>query len=66
MTALTDAEIERRMTEAAEAADQGQYRTAAHLYDQLGKDIQTEHGRFDSRALDAFEALARTIRKGAE
>ncbi|MFJ5680279.1 hypothetical protein [Streptomyces sp. NPDC093097] len=63
---LTEAEIERRMADAARAEEQGSYRKAAHLYDQLGKDIQGRHGRFDSRALDAFEGMARAIRKGAE
>ncbi|MFJ6752409.1 hypothetical protein ACIQNI_30120 [Streptomyces sp. NPDC091266] len=63
---LTDAEVKRRMTNAAQAEEQGRFREAARLYDQLGKDIQTYHGRFDARALDAFEGVARAIRKGAE
>lgn len=66
MTTLTQAEIDRRMTEAAQAAQDGDHRTAARLYDQLGHDIQTEHGRFDARALDAFEGVARVIREGAQ
>lgn len=63
---LTQAEIDRRMTEAAQAEAQREYRTAAHLYDQLGRDIQLACGRFDSRALDAFEGVARAISKGAQ
>lgn len=58
--------IDRRMAEAAQAEEQGQYREAARLYSQLGTDIQATHGLFDSRALDAFEGMARAIRKGAE
>lgn len=58
---LTTAEIQRRMDQAAQAYDQGDRRTAARLYDELGKDIQAQHGRFDSRALDAFEHMARVI-----
>ncbi|MDI3390491.1 hypothetical protein QIS99_30495 [Streptomyces sp. B-S-A8] len=63
---LTAAEVERRMADAVQAEEQGRYREATNLYDQLGKDIQARHGRFDSRALDAFEGVARAIRKGAE
>lgn len=59
-------EIASRMADAAQAEKQGQYREAASLYNQLGTDIQTHHGRFDSRALEAFEGVARAIRKGAE
>lgn len=58
--------IDRRMADAAEAEEQGQYREAARLYSQLGTDIQATQGRFDSRALDAFEGMARAIHKGAE
>ena len=57
-------DIETRMAAATRTEEQGQYRKAAHLYSQLGKDIQAQHGRFDSRALDAFEGVARAIRKG--
>ncbi|MER0477156.1 hypothetical protein ABR737_02080 [Streptomyces sp. Edi2] len=63
---LSDAEVELRMANAAQAEEQGRFRDAARLYDQLGQDIQTHHGRFDARALDAFEGVARAIRKGAE
>lgn len=63
---LTQAEIDRRTAEATDAEEQRDYRTAARLYDELGKDIQRECGRFDVRALDAFEGVARAIRKGAE
>ena len=63
---LTQAEIGRRMADAAHTEKQGRYREATHLYDQLGKDIQARHGRFDTRALDAFEGMARTIREDAE
>lgn len=59
-------DVERRTAAAAQAEERGQYREAARLYNQLGKDIQTEFGRFDARALDAFEGVARSIRKGAE
>ncbi|WP_030747578.1 hypothetical protein [Streptomyces sp. NRRL F-5135] len=59
-------DIDRRMADAAHAEEQGEYRKAAHLYNRLGTDIQARHGRFDSRALDAFEGVARAIRKGAE
>lgn len=58
-------EIERRMAEAEQAEQEGDYRKAARLYNQLGKDIQARHGRFDPRAIDAFEGVARSIRKGA-
>lgn len=58
-------EITTRMAEAGRAEDDGDYREAARLYDQLGKDIQARHGRFDSRALDAFEGMARSIGKRA-
>jgi len=56
-------EITRRMAEAARVEEEGDYREAARLYDQLGKDIQARHGRFDPRALDAFEGMARSIGK---
>ena len=56
-------EITTRMAEAERAEEDGDYREAARLYDQLGKDIQTRHGRFDPRALDAFEGVARSIGK---
>ncbi|MFD9781899.1 hypothetical protein ACFWZS_34135 [[Kitasatospora] papulosa] len=59
------ADIDDRMAEAAQAEEHGRYRAASLLYAQLGKDIQAEHGRFDSRALDAFEGVARSIRKSA-
>ncbi|MFC9429271.1 hypothetical protein [Streptomyces sp. NPDC056987] len=58
--------IDRRMADASRAEEQGEYREAARLYNQLGKDIQAACGRFDPQALDAFEALARSISKGAE
>lgn len=58
---LTQEEIDCRMDEAAQAEQQGDYRTAARLYDALGKDIQNRLGRFDSRALDAYEAMCRVI-----
>ena len=58
-------EITRRMAEAGQAEEDGDWREAARLYDQLGKDIQARHGRFDPRALDAFEGVARSIGKGA-
>lgn len=63
---LTGAEVERRMAEAEEAEKAGRFREAAGLFDQLGKDIQARFGQFDGRAIDAFEGVARTIRKGAE
>ncbi|MFD4526641.1 hypothetical protein ACFWP7_22450 [Streptomyces sp. NPDC058470] len=63
---FTPAEVDRRMADAAQAEEQGKFRAAARLYDQLGKDIQAHYGRFDARALDAFEGVARTIHKGAE
>ncbi|MEV4333487.1 hypothetical protein AB0K02_23585 [Streptomyces sp. NPDC049597] len=61
---LTEAEIEGRMAYAAQTEEQGRYRKATHLYAQLGKDIQARHGRFDCRAVHAFEGAARAIRKG--
>ncbi|OKI50333.1 hypothetical protein [Streptomyces sp. MJM1172] len=61
---LTAAEIQRRMDHAAHTYDQGDARTAARLYDELGRDVQTQYGRFDSRAIDAFEEMARVIHKG--
>ncbi|MET9779111.1 hypothetical protein ABZ023_33515, partial [Streptomyces sp. NPDC006367] len=63
---LTDAQVEQRMAEAVEAEEAGRIREAIGFFDQLGKDIQAEFGQFDSRAIDAFEGVARTIRKGAE
>lgn len=57
-------DVDRRMADAAQAEEQGRYREAARLYDRVGKDIQTQYGRFDPRALDAFEGVARAIRKG--
>jgi hypothetical protein len=56
-------EITQRMAEAERAEEDGEYREAARLYNQLGKDIQARHGRFDPRALDAFEGVARSIGK---
>lgn len=56
-------EITRRMAEAESVEAEGDYRGAARLYNQLGKDIQARHGRFDPRALDAFEGVARSIGK---
>ena len=56
-------EITRRMAEARQAEDNGDYREAARLYDQLGKALQAQPGRFDPRALDAFEGVARSIGK---
>ncbi|MGW1840884.1 hypothetical protein, partial [Streptomyces sp. NPDC002067] len=55
---LTAAEIERRMAAATTAEERGQHREAAGLYDQLGREIQDQFGRSDSRALDAFEGMA--------
>lgn len=57
-------EITRRMAEAERAEEDGDWREAARLYDQLGKDIQARHGRFDPRALNAFEGVARSIGRG--
>ncbi|MFP3119539.1 hypothetical protein [Streptomyces sp. Iso 434] len=62
---LTPDEIKRRTDAAVEAEQAGDYRQAAQLYDQLGKDIQAQSGRFDSRALDAFEAMSRAISNSA-
>jgi hypothetical protein len=53
------------MAEAEQVEQEGDYREAARLYDQLGKDIQARHGRFDPRAIDAFEGMSRSIRKSA-
>ncbi|MFE4051222.1 hypothetical protein [Streptomyces sp. YIM B13518] len=53
-------EIARRMAEAEHAETEEDYREAAHLYLRLGKDIQAQHGRFDPRALAAFEGMARS------
>lgn len=58
-------EITRRMAEAGQAEAEGDWREAARLYDQLGKDIQAQHGRFDPRALDAFEGVARVVGGGS-
>lgn len=54
------------LSEAAAAEARGEYREAARLYQQLGKDMQARYGRFDPRALNAYEAAARAVRKGAE
>lgn len=62
---LTPDEIKRRTDAAVEAEQAGDYRRAARLYDQLGKDIQAQAGQFDPRALDAFEAMSRAISRGA-
>lgn len=59
-------DVDRRMADATQAEEHGRYRDAARLYAQLGKDIQAQYGRFDPRALDAFEGVARVIRKSAE
>ncbi|MFJ4837158.1 hypothetical protein [Streptomyces sp. NPDC088746] len=56
-------EITRRMEEAVLAEERGQYDQTIRLYDRLGKDIQARCGRFDSRAIDAFEGMARSIHK---
>ncbi|MFJ8883624.1 hypothetical protein ACIRJR_09440 [Streptomyces sp. NPDC102402] len=56
-------EIDRRMAEAAQAEEHGQYDQATHLYDRLGKDVRAQCGRFDTRAIDAFEGMARSIHK---
>ncbi|MET7435778.1 MULTISPECIES: hypothetical protein [Streptomyces] len=56
-------DIESRMADAHRCEEEGDYRQAARLHNQLGLDIQRLHGRFDSRALDAFEGVARSIRK---
>ncbi|MET9012310.1 hypothetical protein ABZX74_15530 [Streptomyces olivaceoviridis] len=56
-------EIESRMADALQAEEEGDYRLAARLYNRLGRDIQARHGRFDARALSAFEGVARSIRK---
>lgn len=53
---MTD--IDRRMAEAQQAEGDGRLRAAAHLYRQ--------HGQFDPRALDAFEAVARVIGKASD
>ncbi|MEU0761603.1 hypothetical protein ABZ351_18250 [Streptomyces microflavus] len=59
-------DIDRRMAAAASAEEQGRYREATSLYEQLGTDIQAEIGPFDARALDAYEGMARAISKGAQ
>lgn len=56
-------ELESRMDDALQAEEEGDYRQAARLYNQLGLDIQARHGKFDPRALDAFQGVARSIRK---
>ncbi|MBK3556280.1 hypothetical protein JHN55_06970 [Streptomyces sp. MBT56] len=61
---MTD--IDDRMAEAEQAETEGRHLDAAHLYRQLGTDIQTQHGQFDSRALDAFEGMARVISQAGE
>ncbi|MFE4304871.1 hypothetical protein ACFRR6_02145 [Streptomyces sp. NPDC056891] len=63
---LTAADAKRRMADATLAEQQGNYREATKLYEQLGKDIQAQGDRFDPRALDAFEGMARAISKGAQ
>ncbi|UPT41788.1 MULTISPECIES: hypothetical protein [Streptomyces] len=61
---MTD--VDRRMAEAQQAEGDGRLRAAAHLYRQLGTDIQAQHGQFDPRALDAFEGVARVIGKASD
>ncbi|MYR28724.1 MULTISPECIES: hypothetical protein [unclassified Streptomyces] len=63
---LGNAEIARRTAEAERAAERGQTCEAAALYQRLGMDIQSACGRFDPRALDAFELVARTIARASE
>lgn len=58
MTSLSEA--------AAEAEARGEYREAARLYQQLGKALQAKHGRYDPRAIDAFEKVAIAVRLGSE
>lgn len=62
---MDSTDVDRRTAEAATAEEQNRFRDAALLYAQLGKDIQARYGRFDPRALDAFEGVARSIRKSA-
>ncbi|WP_371793876.1 hypothetical protein OIE91_11465 [Streptomyces albidoflavus] len=62
---ITPEEIKRGTDAAVEAEQAGDYREAARLYDQLGKDIQARSDQFDPRALDAFEAMSRAISLGA-
>ncbi|WP_043463808.1 hypothetical protein [Kitasatospora sp. MBT66] len=62
---LDDEEIERRTAAAEQAAQKGRDREAASLYSKLGEDIQAGHGPFDTRAIDAFEAMARVISGGS-
>lgn len=58
---LTPDEIQQR-TDAAEALGKsGDARGAAHAYDQLGTLIQQRCGRFDPRAIDAYEAMSRWV-----
>ncbi|MEU3640009.1 hypothetical protein AB0H23_27795 [Streptomyces albogriseolus] len=58
---LTPDEIQQR-TDAVEALGKsGDARGAAHAYDQLGKLIQQRCGRFDPRAIDAYEAVSRWV-----
>ncbi|MGW1129869.1 hypothetical protein [Streptomyces sp. NPDC002526] len=56
---------EDQLTAAVRAEEQGHFRKAANLFFEAGKQLQEERGRFDPRALDAFEGAARAVRKSA-
>ncbi|MFC8539070.1 hypothetical protein [Streptomyces sp. NPDC057249] len=61
----SSAGAEDQMAAAVRAEEQGHFRKAANLFYKAGAQFQTQYGRFDSRALDAFEGAARAVRKSA-
>lgn len=65
MQNATDPDTERRMADAERAEEGGQYDEAIQMYASLGKDIQARYGSFHGRAIDAFEGMARAIRKAS-
>ncbi|WP_326768651.1 hypothetical protein OG978_32675 [Streptomyces sp. NBC_01591] len=58
--------VRQQMDLAEQAGRDGDARRAARLYQALGKSLQTEFGPYDSRALDAYEGVARWVRLGAQ
>ncbi|MFD7868105.1 hypothetical protein [Streptomyces sp. NPDC059783] len=57
--------VQDQMAAALQAEEQGHFRKAANLFYAAGQRFQEQYGRFDPRALDAFEGAARAVRKSA-
>ncbi|WP_330435810.1 hypothetical protein OIC43_37055 [Streptomyces sp. NBC_00825] len=58
--------LRQQMDLAEQAGRDGDARRATHLYQALGEALQKEFGQYDSRALDAYEGMARWVRLGAQ